>query len=117
MGFEGVILRSKNLFYESNRRSLKIRKYKKFIDEECKIVGVRCDPGVGKENFTWVCVRRFDNKKVKFRAKPMGTEEQKMEWFDNSDSYKGKLLTVRYQMLSDKGVPRFPRGVGVRDYE
>jgi DNA ligase-1 len=29
----------------------------------------------------------------------------------------GKRLTVRYQELTDGGVPRFPVGVAVRDYE
>jgi DNA ligase-1 len=29
----------------------------------------------------------------------------------------GKLLTVRYQGLTNGGVPRFPVGVAVRDYE
>ena len=29
----------------------------------------------------------------------------------------GKLLTVRYQGLTNGSVPRFPIGVSVRDYE
>jgi hypothetical protein len=29
----------------------------------------------------------------------------------------GKQLTVRYQGLTNGGVPRFPIGVSVRDYE
>jgi hypothetical protein len=27
------------------------------------------------------------------------------------------MLTVRYQELTDDGLPRFPVGVGLRDYE
>ena len=36
--------------------------------------------------------------------------------FQNGDDYVGKLLTVRYQELTDEGVPRFS-GIAIRDYE
>jgi hypothetical protein len=32
-------------------------------------------------------------------------------------AYVGKKLTVRYQELTDEGLPRFPVGVAFRDYE
>ena len=31
--------------------------------------------------------------------------------------YVGKKLTVRYQELTDDGIPRFPVGIAIRDYE
>jgi hypothetical protein len=33
---------------------------------------------------------------------------------ENVEKYYGKLLTVRYQELSDDGIPRFPVGIGFR---
>ena len=37
--------------------------------------------------------------------------------FKNGDKYMGKMLTVKYQNLTDLGVPRFPVGIAFRDYE
>jgi hypothetical protein len=37
--------------------------------------------------------------------------------FDNAEDFMGKLLTVRYFELTNDGVPRFPVGITIRDYE
>ena len=38
-------------------------------------------------------------------------------YLTNPDTVIGKKLTVRYQGLTNGGVPRFPIGASVRDYE
>jgi ATP-dependent DNA ligase len=122
-GYEGVVIRSADLTYEPHRKSLYMRKYKNFIDEEYSIVDAVCDEGVDREYFTWVCEKTTispmtDDAELKtFTVKPMGTREQRQDMYDNKDEYIGKLLTVRYQVLTYEGVPRFPRGVSIRDYE
>lgn len=116
-GYEGVVLRARDLKYEckkQNKKSKWMRKYKYFLDSEFEIVGIKCDKGVSRDQFTWIC--KADNG-VKFYPKPEGTREMKWDWYDNSDDYIGKLLTVRYQGLEDSGRPRFPIGVAIRDYE
>lgn len=50
-------------------------------------------------------------------GRPRGMWEQRKEWFDNGEAYVGKPLTVRYQELTQDGIPRFPVGIAVRDYE
>lgn len=118
--YEGVVLRTRELTYEF-KRSLKIRKHKDFMDKEFVIVGVECDEGVGEENFTWLCegTVEIDDEQyeVSFKAKPKGTVGQRREWYTNADEYIGKELTVRYQDVGSDGVPRFPRGIAIRDYE
>ena len=52
-----------------------------------------------------------------FRARPRGTREARTEQYQNGNDYIGKQLTVRYQELTDDGVPRFPVGITIRDYE
>ena len=52
-----------------------------------------------------------------FKARPKGTREQRTLWFDNADSYIGATLTVRYFEMTDDGIPRFPVGIAIRDYE
>lgn len=120
-GYEGVVIRARDLMYESDTRSLKMRKYKHFVDEEYKILDVSLDPGVAKEQFCWVCEKEFSDGTIKkFNVKPMGTREQKLDMLKNKKKYVGKLLTVKYQAIEgegEKGIPRFPIGKGIRDYE
>jgi len=112
-----VVLRDRALKYEclkKNKKSKWMRKYKYFIDSEFEVLGIKHDKGVPREQFTWVCQSETG---VKFYPKPEGTREMKWEWFDNSQDYIGKLLTVRYQGLEESGRPRFPIATGIRDYE
>lgn len=116
-GYEGVVLRDKSLKYEclkKNRKSKWMRKYKYFFDQEFVITGVRRDKGVPREQFTWTCQLEDG---TEFYPKPEGTREMKWEWYDNQDEYIGKMLIVRYQEFDVSGIPRFPIGVEIRDYE
>lgn len=112
MGYEGVIIRADDLKYQE-KRSLKMRKYKKFIDREYTVVGVHKDPGVDDEYFVWECIDYDIDKR--FRAKPRGTREQRRMWYTNYSEYIGMKLTVRFQEYSEDHIPRFPIGVGIRE--
>jgi DNA ligase-1 len=39
------------------------------------------------------------------------------EYFENQNKVLGKLLTVQYFELTPDGIPRFPVGASIRDYE
>jgi len=39
------------------------------------------------------------------------------KYFIYHDLWKGKKLTVQYQNLTQDGIPRFPVGIAIRDYE
>ena len=112
--YEGVVVRARDLMYKEKGRSLKMRKYKEFIDAEFEITDIDYDEGVGKEHFTWVCTMEDGST---FNAKPRGTREMKLDWFENYTEHIGRLLTVRYQQTSEDGIPRFPVGIAIRDYE
>lgn len=111
-GYEGVILRDRQLKYEPKRRSLKMRKFKFFIDKEYRITGIYSDPGVGEEYFSWKCETE-DGKE--FKATPKGTREEKIELHRNYLNYLGMYLTVTFQEYSDNGIPRFPIAKAIRD--
>ncbi len=114
--YEGVIIRSRDLMYESGKRSLKMRKYKNFQDKEYPIIGVELDKGLTAKDFVWLCEGVDKNgKKNKFRAKPTGTEAQRIEFYTNYAEYIGFLLTCRFQELTALQVPRFSRGVALRE--
>jgi ATP-dependent DNA ligase len=117
-GYEGVILRSKDLMYQSDVHSLMMRKHKYFQDEEYKVVGVKVDPGLPEQNFVWICEAEVEGEKKTFRAKPMGSEKLRKKRYDERAKYINKaILTVRFQELTKTGVPKFPRGIAIRDYE
>jgi DNA ligase-1 len=50
-------------------------------------------------------------------VRPEGTLEVRRKFLEEKDRYIGKQLTVRFQNLTALGIPRFPVGVVVRDYE
>jgi hypothetical protein len=108
-GYEGIILRDRSLVYKTKARSLKMRKFKHFIDKEYPIVDISLDKGVDPEHFVWVCEAENSKGKIKkFKAKPRGTWEQKRIWYENYTDHIGKLLTVKFQEYSEDGIPRFP---------
>jgi hypothetical protein len=56
-----------------------------------------------------------------FKVRPCGTIEGRKElWLgfcEGTYDPVGKLYTVKFQNMTDQGKPRFPSGLGVRDYE
>ena len=112
-GHEGIMIRDASSTYEIGKRSNYLLKYKAFQTEEYEIVDVKEGTGREKGAAIWVC-------KVgehQFSAKPEGTLEVRKKYLQKKEKYIGKQLTVRYQNLTALGVPRFPVGVAVRDYE
>ena len=59
---------------------------------------------------------QLDNGK-EFHVRPRGSRDLRREWFKDLKNIVGKELTVRFQELSEDGVPIFPVGVVIRDYE
>lgn len=104
-GYEGIILRTFNMKYKTGKRTAEMRKFKYFKDEEYEIIGCQVDKGVSKEHFVWL-LKTEEGKE--FSAKPIGTREQKLEWFKQQKLYVGKFLTVKFQEKTEEGVPRFP---------
>lgn len=91
-----------------------ILKYKNFIDEETTIIEVFEAKGTEKGAAIF---KVMDVRKNHFNVRMKGSIENRKNYFDNKDLLIGKQLTIRYQELSIYGVPRFPVGVDIRDYE
>jgi DNA ligase-1 len=113
-GYEGAILRTRNTQYESDKRSHGLAKLKSFIEHEFKIIGIQ--EGRGKFAGKAVFSCEAENGEP-FDCCAPGTMEDRAEFFAMGDSLIGKKLTVRYFELSEAGVPLFPVGLAVRDYE
>ena len=114
-GYEGLILRNKNGLYEENKRSYNLQKLKKFKDEEFKIINYTT-PSEGKEVgcVIWECVTKEGKK---FSVRPEGNYNERKKLYKQGKKYIGKMLTVRYQELTNENIPRFPVGICIRDYE
>ena len=113
-GYEGLILRNKAGLYKVGQRSADLQKYKEFKDDEYKIVGFKEGDGIEKGCVIWVCETKSHKE---FSVRPRGTHEDRAAAFKTADKQVGKKLTVRFQELTDDGIPRFPVGLAVRDYE
>ena len=116
LGYEGTIVRNKLGRYQLNERSNNLLKYKSFKTDEFKIVNAEEAGGRDKGTVIWVCETPQGQK---FRVRPRGTqEERKQYWSERGRWTTGQYqLTVQYQNTTKGGVPRFPVGLALRNYE
>ena len=113
-GYEGVMVRNADGVYKVGYRSVDLQKYKEFHDAEYTIVGGHEAMGNDEGTVVFVCE---NEDKTQFNVRPRGTREVRKQWLEDIENLVGKSLTVRYQELTGDGVPRFPVGIAVRDYE
>lgn len=113
-GYEGTIIRNAKGKYRQKLRSRNLQKLKQFFDQEFKIVGYTDGAGIEAGLIIFEC--ETDTGDV-FRIRPRGTHEWRAKMFKKGKKFIGKLLTVRYQEMTTAGIPRFPVGIVVRDYE
>jgi ATP-dependent DNA ligase len=112
--YEGIMVRNQRGIYHSNFRSPDLQKLKKSLDKEFIITGFTAGSGNEQGCVIWVC--KTDCAKS-FSVRPKGDFATRRKLFLEADQYIGKLLTVQYQELTEDGIPRFPVGVVIRDYE
>ena len=117
-GYEGVMLK-KNVPYFFGR-SFDMLKYKRFVDDEFKIIDI--EDGKGNKAGKATAVICVDDTGNEFKAGIIGNEEYAAKLFNNKDEYIGKIATIKYQELTPVkdgtgGVPRFGKMVSIRDYE
>lgn len=113
-GYEGSIIRNMDGQYEFGYRSNNLIKKKDFIDEEFPILDVQ--EASGRDAGTAIFVLRAKNGHA-FNARPQGSKELRTQYLRDRKKLIGKQCTVKYQELSDYGIPRFPSAIAVRDYE
>ena len=118
-GYEGLMCRNLDSSYLFKNRSNDLLKFKSFEDNEFTIIGAKEGSGTEKGAIIFECTTGSSGS-GNFDVRPRGSFEKRIEMFNNKSSYIGKKLTVRYQATgehNDTGIPRFPVGIDVRDYE
>ena len=114
-GYEGLMIRNKNGVYEY-KRSYHLQKLKSFTDAEFKIIGVK--EATGEDRGTAILQCETSNQ-ISFWVRPVGTREYRARLLSNFEkNIINKFLVVKYQNLTENGVPRFPVGLRIReDYD
>jgi DNA ligase-1 len=112
IGYEGIMIRNPEGIYHEKARSKDLLKYKHFKDAEFLVVG-HTEGKHGIPVFTCVTDKAF-GKHCAFGVMMKCSTSLKQEMLENVTDYYNKYLTVKYQELSEDGVPRFPRGIGFR---
>ena len=117
-GYEGAMIRIPDVPYEPDKRSYGLWKYKPFHDAEFKVVGLRASDQGATEGCAILVCETSDGKS--FEATPkLSHAERRAMWTDRNghSSPVGTMWTIRYQNLTEDGIPRFPVGVSPRNYE
>lgn len=113
-GYEGIMIRNTHGPYEVNKRSHHLQKLKRFQDDEFQIINVKEGDGVDVGTAILQCSTKEGKS---FWVRPTGTREYRSHVLHSFNKYKNKNLSVKFQNLTEQGVPRFPVGVSIRDYE
>lgn len=114
-GFEGVMVRQLYYGYEPGVRSKGLLKLKEFDTEEFTIIGTV--EGKGKLAGRLGALHVRDDTGRTFMVKLAETEDRLLELWDEKCYLFNKQVTVKYQGKSANGIPRFPIGLTIRDYE
>ena len=109
--YEGIILRNTDSLYKVNFRSNDLQKFKLMEDAEFKIIDAKEAKGTHKGCVIFKC--QINDKT--FWTKMAGPLANSRRMFIDKDQYIGQMLTVKYQELSHKGIPRFPVGKAIRN--
>ncbi len=141
LGYEGVILRRRDVPYE-HKRSKQLLKVKSFHDEEFRIVGwedgkagstkadllqtfvLAADDTVNPANDPWWWEELPEDEKAKlldehkvFKGSCFGKEDLLRGMWERRHEYAGELGTVVYQEKTKYDIPRFPKVKAIRDKE
>ncbi len=112
-GFEGIMLRNLNGFYEfQNKRSNDLLKYKLMEDSECRVLS--CEEDKNEQGlFTVEWTNPETSVKVTFELAMNGSHENNT--YEKLSKRIGEWINFKYQDLTEDGVPTFARGLYFRE--
>jgi len=107
--YEWTMIRHWDSWYETDKRSYSLLKYKDFLDESYEIVDIIPSE---KRPEQWVIVCKIWDKT--FRANPKMSHKERAELLTNKNDIIGKMAEIRFFEYSDDWIPRFPVFIWVR---
>jgi DNA ligase 1 len=114
LNFEGSIIRLPGGKYEQGKRSRNLLKRKDWKDEDFDITDIT--EGLGKNAGTAVLTLRSPTGQVFTVTAPGNYEQKALIWAERAEILvTPHICTVKYQELTDDGIPRFPVALGVKE--
>jgi DNA ligase-1 len=110
--YEGTIIRTGKCTYLFGHRSNELLKYKDFYDGEFRITGFKQGKGTHAGAVIWECINSVGEA---FDCPMTGTLQAQQAFYNEGAQHIGKYLTVKFQELTTKQIPRFPSGISIRD--
>lgn len=110
--YEGAMLRNMDGLYMFDHRSYDLQKIKPLADAEYEIVGGEEASGNDINTVIFSCITESGNI---FNVRPVGSREIRKKYWENLQQYIGKKLVVQYNGFTNSGIPRFPRGIRIRE--
>lgn len=122
-GYEGSIYRVGLCRYEEDKRSNHLLKRKDWLEDDFLVVDIREGKGKNENTAILVCTtmgtapihKIRDAKEKQFDVTAPGTYANKTRIYEQAAKHIGKKLSVRYQNLTDGGIPRFPIALGFKE--
>lgn len=110
-GYEGLVVRNPNEKYKFGARDQRMMKVKLFSDMEAKITGI--SEGLRDED---MCFTMETQEGYSFKAKPIGTREDKAWYRKHINELIGKMGTIKYFGMThtEHPVPNLPIFKAVR---
>lgn len=104
-GYEGAVIRDADSKYKPGSRGRDWQKVKLFTDDEYEIVGLV--EGLREED---MCFLMKTKEGYEFKAKPVGTREDKQKYRENISDMIGKFATVKHFGMTntEQPVPNLP---------
>ena len=110
-GYEGAMVRVGSSYYEYNKRSDGLLKYKLMQQEEFRITAVyAAENNPDKPMFT--CYSELAS--AEFNCSLEGSVKENKKYLEDPSKWVGSYLTVDFQDLTINNLPTFPVGVGIR---
>jgi DNA ligase-1 len=117
MGYEGIILREASGLYE-RKRSTSLMKSKPRKTDEYEIIGFHEElskDGTPKDTLGALVLRDQDQRTFSVGSGSFLTQRNRDDLWDQRHELLGRTAVVKYQELTDRGVPRFPVLIALKD--
>jgi len=108
--YEGAIIRNRQGKYIFGHRSHDLLKVKSFVDNEFEILAIN----EGKGKMLGKCVFTCSCDGGEFECTIKASMENRAQIYKDRAFYIGKLLKVKYQYLTEDGIPFLPVGLAIR---
>lgn len=126
-GYEGAILRDPEGHYKTHKtnrdsllRSAGLLKLKPINETEYKVVGYKAGKkGKMTQCIIWICETPTGETFKVTQNAPIEEQERLFQECEKNfaGTYKGRMMKVKYESITARGIPKFAKSLGFRDFK